>query len=111
MEFSITGRLVNILHGGDASIQTAIERASMPFELIEGDAEALRERDWHFYWMRSEVGEHSVEYRPGEQARQSRHARQSPEARARVSEIRRDLLKRRIKKLAGIDVSAGQERS
>ena len=44
-EFSITGRLVSILRGGDASIQTAIGRASMPFELIEGDAEALRERD------------------------------------------------------------------
>jgi hypothetical protein len=68
---------VSILRGGDASIQTAIGRASMPFELIEGDAETLSERDWHFYWMRSEVGEHSIEYRPGEQRRHNLPASQT----------------------------------
>jgi hypothetical protein len=36
----------------------------------------LSERDWHFYWMRSEVGEHSIEYRSGEQRRHNLPASQ-----------------------------------
>jgi hypothetical protein len=111
IEFSITGRFIGLLRCGDATIATATGREQIPFDVIEGDPQVLKQAEWHFHWLRDESGQDIIGYRPGEQARQTRHARQSPEARARVSEIQRDLLKRRIKKLAGIDVSAGQERS
>lgn len=103
VEISVTGRMVAILRGGEASIQTVAGRISMPCELLEGEPQALQELDWHFYWMRDEAGEHGIQYRPGE-VKTRAAMRCVPAAQDRYAHACADIRRRKVLKQIGIEV-------
>lgn len=83
-------------------------RERVPCELTEGDLAALRDIEWHFYWLRDDTGGHLIEFRPDERARSSRRSARTPAAQERLDEIRKDVRRRQIMRLVGIEVGAGR---